>query len=53
MLIKNLRFADGITARAESVEDLQILLEKVNHECTKVELTINTKKQTSWLQANT
>ena len=42
--INNLRYADDITLRAESEEELKSLLMKVKEESEKVGLTINIQK---------
>ena len=43
-LINNLRFADDTAIMAESAEELQTLLERVNQACEEVGLTINIEK---------
>ena len=42
--INNLRYADGTTLRAESEEELKILLMKVKEESEKVGLKLNIQK---------
>ena len=42
--INNLRYADDTTLRAESEEELKILLMKVKEESEKVGLKLNTQK---------
>jgi hypothetical protein len=47
-IINNIRYADDTAIMAESLEDLQTLLNAVNNECTEKGLTINAKK-TKWM----
>ena len=46
--ISNLRYADDITLKAESEEELKSLLMKVNEESEKVALKFNIHKIRSW-----
>lgn len=43
-VINNIRFADDTAIMAENIEDLQILLERINNESKKMGLTINIDK---------
>ena len=46
--INNLRYADDTTLKAESGEELKILLMKVKEESERVGLTLNIKKLRAW-----